>query len=257
LAGKPFSNFPPDNRRKIILNESAIRALGIASPKAAIGEIISGGQNNMDSLEVSGVIADYHNEGLQKSIQPLVLLPNRRTRDFYSVKIDAKNASSTVASIKKIWDKYFPGNPYDYFFLDEFFNRQYMENERFGQVFALFALLAIGIACFGLLGLSAYNVLQRTKEIGVRKVLGASVRSLLFTLSRDFLVLVVVAFVIAIPVTWLAMHNWMQGFAYRTNISWWVFAAAGVLAIFISMITVGLQALKAALANPIKSLRTE
>src|ERR1700733_13000952 len=127
-----------------------------------------------------------------------------------------------------------------------------MENERVGEVFALFAILAICIACFGLLGLSAYNVLQRTKEIGVRKVLGASVRSLLFTLSRDFLALVVVAFVIAIPVTWLAMHNWLQRFAYRTNISWWVFAAAGVLAIFIAMITVGVQALKAALANPVK-----
>jgi len=119
------------------------------------------------------------------------------------------------------------------------------------------ALLTIAIACFGLLGLSAYNVLQRTKEIGIRKVLGASIRSLLFVLSRDFLVLVVVAFVIAIPVTWMAMNSWLEGFAYRIGISWWIYAVAGALAISIALITVGLQALKATLANPIKSLRTE
>ncbi len=118
-------------------------------------------------------------------------------------------------------------------------------------------MLAICIACFGLLGLSAYNVLERTKEIGVRKVLGASVNSLVFTLSKHFLVLVAVAFLIAVPVTILAMNSWLQGFAFRTGLSWWIFAAAGVLAVFIALLTVGFQALKAALANPIKSLRTE
>jgi putative ABC transport system permease protein len=257
LAGEPFSTSPVANQRKVILNESAVRALGIPSPKAAIGELISGGQSHMDSQVVAGVIADFHNEGLQKSIQPLVLFANFRSREYYSVKIQGNNPVSVIADIKKTWSKYFPSDPCDYFFLDEFFNRQYGENERFGQVFALFAVLAIAIACFGLLGLSAYNVLQRTKEIGVRKVLGASVQSLLFTLSKDFLMLVVIAFLIAIPVTWLAMNSWLQGFAYRTNISWLVFAIAGVISIIIALATVGLQALKAAMANPIKSLRTE
>lgn len=164
---------------------------------------------------------------------------------------------STVASINKIWDRFFPGDPFDYFFLDEFFNRQYAENKRFGAVFGLFAILAIGIACFGLLGLSAYNVLQRTKEIGVRKVLGASVNSLVLTLSKDFLVLVAFAFVIAIPITMLAMNNWLQDFAYRTSIPWWLYALAGVFAFLIALLTVGFQSLKAAIANPINSLRTE
>ena len=257
VAGEPFSSASESDRKKIILNESAVRVLGFPSPKSAIGELISGGQNDMDSLEVKGVISDYHNEGLQKSIQPLVLLFNRRTRGNFSVKIQEKNAASIIANVKNIWERHFPSDPFNYFFLDEFFNRQYEENRRFGEVFGLFAILAIAIACFGLLGLSAYNVLQRTKEIGVRKVLGASVNSLVFTLSKEFLLLVAVAFVIAIPITGVAMHSWLQGFAYRTSFPWWIYAAAGVLAIFIALVTVGFQALKAALANPINSLRTE
>ena len=167
------------------------------------------------------------------------------------------SVAPTVASIKKIWDKYYQADPFEYFFLDEFFNRQYAENQRFGLVFALFAMFAIGIACFGLLGLSSYNVLQRTKEIGVRKVLGASVNSLVFTLSKDFLALVAIAFIIAVPITALVMRRWLQGFAYRIDLSWWIFAIAGLTAFFIALITVGFQALKVAVANPIKSLRIE
>ena len=257
IAGHAFSGSPGENRRKVMLNESAVHALGISSPQSAIGELISGGQSRMDSLEVTAVISDFHNEGLQKAIQPLVIFPNRNTRDNYSVKIEGKHVASTVASIKKTWDRHFTTDPFDYFFLDEFFNRQYDENRRFGTVFGLFAVLAITIACFGLLGLSAYNVLERTKEIGVRKVLGASVNNLVIGLSKDFMVLVAVAFVIAIPVTAIAMHSWLQGFAYRTSLTWWIFAAAGLLSIAIALLTVGYQALKAALANPIKSLRTE
>jgi putative ABC transport system permease protein len=255
LAGRPFSRQYGD-RKAVILNESAVRVLGIASPQAAIGELLSGGQGNMDSLEVVGVVADYHNEGLQKAIQPLILLPNRNTRHYYSVKIQGDPAA-TVAGIKKAWDRHFPADPYDYFFLDEFFDQQYAENQRFGQVFGLFASLTILIACFGLLGLSAYSVIQRTKEIGIRKVLGASTQNLIFILSKDFLLLVCIAFVIAIPVTLLAMNGWLEEFAYRIHVSWWVFAAAGLLAIFIALLIVGIQALKATLANPVKSLRSE
>lgn len=257
LAGEAFSKSSVSNRKKVILNESAVRAFGIASAKAAIGELISGGQNNMDSMEVAGVIADYHNEGLQKSIQPLVLFPNRRTNNFFSIKIQGNSAAPTVASIKKVWDSHFQADPFEYFFLDEFFNRQYEENQRFGVVFALFAIFAIAIACFGLLGLSSYNVLQRTKEIGVRKVLGASVKSLIFTLSKDFLALVAIAFIIATPITALVMRSWLEGFAYRIGLSWWIFAIAGMIALFIALLTVGFQALKVAVANPIKSLRIE
>jgi putative ABC transport system permease protein len=163
----------------------------------------------------------------------------------------------TMAIIEKTWNKYFPADPFNYFFLDDSYNNQYKADTRFGAVFGLFAGLAIIIACFGLLGLSAYNVLQRTKEIGIRKVLGASVNSLLVLLSKEFLLLVILSFFVAIPVTWLVMNNWLQDFAYRINIQWWVFALAGLIAILIALLTTGLQALRASVANPVKSLRTE
>jgi putative ABC transport system permease protein len=257
LAGRDFSQTYGTDRKAIILNESAVRVLGFSSPKTSIGELLSGGQNDMDSLHIVGVVADYHNEGLQKAIQPLVLFLNRNQWAYLSIKIQDQNASQSIAVIKKIWDSYFRADPFNYFFLDEFFDRQYAENQRFGEVFALFAILAIGIACIGLLGLSAYNVLQRTKEIGIRKVLGASIRSLLFTLSRDFIVLVIIAFVIAVPVISISMNSWLKGFAYRIDIFWWIYVIAGSLAIFIALITTGYQAFRAAIANPVKSLRSE
>ena len=257
LAGKPFSKAPNENIKKIILNETAVHTLGYPTPQSAIGELISGGQDGMDSMQVTGVTADFHNEGLQKAIQPLVIFSNLRSKGNYSVKIEGRNVTSAISSIKKVWDRHFASNPYDYFFLDEFFNRQYDENRRFGMVFGLFAILAIMISCFGLLGLSAYNVLQRTREIGIRKVLGASINSLLFTLSRDFIVLVIVAFVIAVPAIAVAMNSWLQSFAYRININWWIYAVAGSLAILIALATVGFQSFRAATANPVTSLRSE
>jgi putative ABC transport system permease protein len=257
VAGRDFSRGYSTDRKAIILNETAVRELGFASPQAAIGQLLKGGQDGMDSMHVVGVIANYHNESLQKAIQPLVLLPYRDRRAYYAVKIGTGNPTGAIASIKTLWDRFFPADPYDYFFLDEFFGRQYDENRRFGEVFALFAMLAIAIACFGLLGLSAFNVLQRTKEIGIRKVLGASVPSLLILLSKDFVVLVLIALVIAVPATWLAMDSWLRGFAYRIGISWWMFALAGAMAIMVALLTVGGQALKAAVANPIGALRSE
>jgi putative ABC transport system permease protein len=174
----------------------------------------------------------------------------------YSVKIDPARASRVIGAIKKIWDRYFPADPLQYFFLDEFFYRQYDENKRFGDVFGLFSFLAIVIAWFGLLALSAYNVLQRTKEIGIRKVLGATVRDLVIILSRDFLLLVGIAFVVAVPVSVWAMQHWLQSFAYRINISWWVYALAGLLSFLIALLTLSIQAVKAAMSNPVESLRT-
>ena len=165
--------------------------------------------------------------------------------------------SKTIAGIKTTWDKFFPNDPFNYYFLDESFDQQYKADKLYGKVFSLFSFLAILIACFGLLGLSAYNILQRTKEIGIRKVLGASVQNVLYILSKDFITLVGISFVIAVPVTWWVMHNWLQDFAYRINMPWWVFAIAGIMAALIAFITISFQAIRAALANPVKSLRTE
>jgi putative ABC transport system permease protein len=257
IAGRAFSkDFPTDNKA-VILNESAIREFGYAKPEDAIGETLHGNQDQIGTVHVIGVAADFHQEGLQRSIQPLAILMGQGTSNFYSIRINSANTPQTIAAVKTVWAHHFPQDPFRYFFLDEYFNKQYVENERFGTVFGLFAGLAIVIACLGLLGLSAYNVIQRTKEIGIRKVLGASSQHLLFILSRDFLLLVALAFVIAVPLTWWAMNSWLQEFAYRIHIGWLTFAIAGILAFGIALFTVGLQALKATLANPVKSLRTE
>jgi len=258
IVGRPFSvNFPTD-KQAVVLNQSAVKALGYNSPDEALGQWLHGNQGKvMDSVRVIGVIADFHNEGLQKAIQPLVLLPRPKKHENFSIKIAATNIPTLLASLKKVWSHYYPADPFNYFFLDEFFGRQYVEDQRFGIIFGLFATLAIVIACFGLLGLSAYNVIQRTKEIGIRKVLGASVQQLLFILSKDFLSLVLIALLLAIPLTWWVMNSWLQGFAYRTAIHWWVFVVAGILAVLIAVMTVTSQALKAARTNPVKNLRTE
>jgi len=202
-------------------------------------------------------VSNYHHQGLQKAIDPMIFRLTPNARQAYSLKIRSGNVRSTIASVQKTWSSFFPADPFNYYFLDELFDQQYKADQRFGKVFGLFAFLAIIIACFGLLGLSAYNVLQRTKEIGIRKVLGASVQNVLYILSKDFIILVLIAFIIAIPVTWWIMHNWLQDFAYRIDIKLWVFAVAGILGILIALLTISFQALKAAVANPVKSLRTE
>ncbi|MEP7142386.1 MAG: ABC transporter permease [Ferruginibacter sp.] len=253
-AGRSFSKEYKTDEHGILLNENAARLLGFEDMNKAVNEkIISAG----DTATVLGIVANYHHQGLQKAIDPMIFRLAPNNRNAYSVKITTGNIQSTIAGIEKIWNKYFPADPFNYYFLDELFDQQYQADRQFGAVFGLFAFLAILIACFGLLGLSAFNVLQRTKEIGIRKVLGASVQNLLYILSKDFLKLVLISFVLAIPVTWGIMHNWLQDFAYRINMQWWVFVLAGIIAIFIALFTISFQAIKAAVANPVKSLRTE
>jgi putative ABC transport system permease protein len=252
-AGRNFSQQFGTDQKAILLNETAAALYGFKTPAEALGKklLIN------DTSTIIGVVADYHHQGLRQAINPMLirLLPNF---DFYySVKFTTSDPHATIAGIKSAWDRYFPNDPFSYFFLDESFNQQYKADTRFGEAFGLFATLAILIACFGLLGLSAYNVLQRTREIGIRKVLGATEHSLVFLLSREFLFLVLISLVIAIPVCWLVMHSWLEDFAYRIAIEWWVFLLGGMLALLIALATVGFQALRAARANPIKSLRTE
>ena len=162
-----------------------------------------------------------------------------------------------MGAIKDKYDSFFPGNLFDYFFLDQKFNEQYSNDLLFGKIFALFSGFAIFISCLGLLGLSLFTTAQRTKEIGVRKVLGASIGNIVLLLSKDFIRLVLIAFIIASPVAWFVMHSWLQDFAYRINISWWIFAASGTLSVIIALATISFQAIKAAISNPVKSLRTE
>jgi len=252
-AGRNFSKDFPGDKKAAILNEKAAELMGFKDAQDAIGKKITGG----DTVTVVGVVKDFHYMGLRKAIDPQMITLRPNTRNAYSVKLETSDLKSTIVALKALWNQYFPNDPFNYSFLDEQFNAQYRSDQQFGEMFTLFAFLAILIACFGLVGLSAYNILQRTKEVGIRKVLGASVQNVVFILSKDFLALVAIAFVIAAPVSWLIMNRWLEGYAFRIDISWWVLAVAGLAAFAIAFGTLSVQALKAAGANPVKSLRSE
>lgn len=258
MAGREFiATDYNDDRNKlhsIILNEAVVKLIGFKSANDAVGKQINTEGRNYD---VIGVVADFHQRSLHYPIEPIMFFPTYSMWHHFSIKVDPHNLSSKIAVIKKKYDSFFPGNLFDYYFLDEKFNEQYGNDKLFGEVFSIFSGFAILIACLGLLGLSLFATVQRKKEIGIRKVLGASVSNIVMMLSKDFVKLIIIAFVIATPVAWLAMNNWLQNFAYRINISWWVFLIAGALAFLIALATISFQAIKAASANPVKSLRTE
>ena len=258
LAGRNFTNtdFNPDfdKLHNIIINEAAVKLLGFASNEEATGKKIKFFGRDWD---VIGVINNFHQKSLRYPIEPVIFQPSYGTDNPICIKVDTKDLPSTVATIKARFEAFFPGNYFDYYFLDDKFNRQYSDDQLFGKVFGIFAGFAIFIASLGLMGLSLFATAQRTKEIGVRKVLGASVSNIVLLLSRDFIRLVLIAFVIATPVAWFIMHNWLHDFAYRISIEWWLFAIAGLLAVLIALATISFQSIRAALANPVKSLRTE
>jgi putative ABC transport system permease protein len=188
----------------------------------------------------------------------LILLPSSQVYfNNLSVKISAGNTAESVNLLGTIWKKYFPETAPDYVFLDDNFDKLYQAEQRQALLFTLFACVAIFIACLGLFGLSAFAISQRIKEIGVRKVLGASVSGIVGLLSKDFLKLVVIAAIFAFPIAWFAMNRWLQDFAYRTNISWWVFLLSFLLAGVVALLTISFQAIRAAVKNPVTSLRTE
>jgi putative ABC transport system permease protein len=206
---------------------------------------------------IIGVTKDFHFRSLQEPIKPLVIGLNPGGCDLLCVKMDGRQLPSTFAAIEHKWKQTLWDRPFDYFFMDEYFDRQYRAEDRFGNLFLYFAVLAISISCLGLMGLASYSTLQRTREIGVRKVVGASVAQIVILLSRDFVKLVGWSFIVAVPPSWLLMHVWLNGFAYRIDAYWWIFLAAGGTALLIAIVTVSFQSIKAALANPVKSLRSE
>ncbi len=254
IAGRNFSKqFSTDNKT-VLLNETAVQLLGFKNANEAINKKI---KRSGDTVTVAGVVANFHQQGLQKQIEPMVFLLMPDARNFYSLKMQSSDMQGDIASIGPVWKKYFPDDPFNYFFLDDAFDQQYKSTNLFEKVFGLFALLAILIASFGLLGLSAYNILQRAKEISIRKILGAKVFNISALLIKDLMRIIAVAFIIATPLVWYVMDKWLEDFAYRINIQWWVFMVAGVIAIFICLTTITFHIIKAAMANPIKNLRSE
>tara|TARA_R110002073_G_scaffold279026_1_gene443124 strand:- start:408357 stop:410789 length:2433 start_codon:yes stop_codon:yes gene_type:complete len=257
VAGRNFDNQYLTDSTAVIINEATLKVLGV-KPEEALGIRIS---ENIELEKpifhtIIGVVKDFHFESLRENIGALGLFMGQSTGSM-AVKLKADNFSNTVASIQGIWNKIAPGQPFSYDFMDESFNSTYKEEQRLGQIFMVFTILSILIACLGLFGLASFNAQKRTKEIGVRKVLGASIRQITFGLTTDFLKLVGIAVLIALPLGWYIMNMWLEDFSYRINIGWWILVLAAVLAIAIAILTVSYQALKAALANPVKSLRTE
>lgn len=242
-----------NDNSKVMLNEKGIRELGFASPEEAVNKKIKWDERWLDII---GVVGDYHHMGLQRSIEPIIFYPQQSSA-YLTLKLTSTDLPKQIARLESIYKQSFAGNPFEYFFIDENFNKQYLAEMQYGQMFTAAAIWAIVIASLGLFGLTTFSVETRTKEIGIRKVLGASVADITGLLSGDFLKLVLVAAIIAFPVAWYLMHGWLQDFAYRISIKWWVFALAGSIAILIAFSTIAIQAIKAALSNPVKNLRTE
>jgi putative ABC transport system permease protein len=255
IAGRAFSrDFQTDTTHAMILNEAAVKLFGYSSPQQAVGRRFK--QWGREGT-IIGVVKDFHFRSLQQEIRPLSMRIEPQGCNLVSINLSTKDLPKTIAAIESKWNTLIPARPFSYFFLDEFFNKQYQGEERFGKLFLNFAVLAIIISCLGLLGLASYSTLQRTREIGIRKVLGASVPNIVNLLSKDFLKLVAVAILIASPIAWYVMDRWLKDFAYRISIGWWIFLAAAFLAAMIALLTVSFQAIKAAVANPVSSLRAE
>lgn len=253
LKGRNFYAGSLADSSSVIINEAAVQSLGWGNSDP-IGKIII--RSGTRHYTVVGLVKDFHYTSAKQKIGPLMMLYGHNNGSII-VKIKTADVHGLIADIKKQWDGYNTGLPFSYSFLDDQFAQLYSSEEHVGAIFTTFSVIAVIIACLGLFGLAAFMIRQRVKEIGIRKVLGASPQTITLMLSKEFLLLVAIAALIAFPITWYAMDKWLQSFAYRINIQWWVFALAAIIAVVIAFVTISFQAIKAALANPVKSLRSE
>ncbi|HTI61829.1 ABC transporter permease [Mucilaginibacter sp.] len=243
-----YKNF----RYAFILNESAVKALGL-TPQQAIGKKV---EKNFPG-EIKAVVKDFNFSSMHEPVGPLMLFLDRNFTNYIFVRVHGNDIPQAIASLSQLWQQQVPSRPFEYHFLDDYYNKLYVSEQRTATVFSTFATLAILLACMGLFGLAAFTTVQRTREIGIRKVLGANVRSIVMLIANDFLKLTLVAVILASPLAWYFMHKWLQDFAYRIDIKWWIFIAAGGISVLIAFLTVSFQSIRAALANPVESLRSE
>ncbi|MBL7796133.1 MAG: ABC transporter permease [Saprospiraceae bacterium] len=257
LEGRNFDPTSPADSNALLINRQAARVLGFSNPlDREIYTLKDAHTGEIESFRIIGVLEDFHFQSLRDEIAPLIMhRGNSRTSISFRLRTD--DVSTAVAQVGAIWKKTAPMLPFNYQFMDEQFDRQYRAERRAGTLILYFAVLAIAIACLGLFGLAAFTAQRRTKEIGIRKILGASVASVVGMLSKDFLKLVLLALLLASPVAWYFMEKWLQNFAYRIEIAWWMFALAGAVAVLVAFATVSVQSIRAALANPVNSLRSE
>jgi ABC-type antimicrobial peptide transport system permease subunit len=254
IAGKNLEQ--SDTANGFLVNESLIKKLGISNPADALNKEISmwGGQLKAN---IVGVLKDFHDRSFRAPFAPLIVACFKNGYSQAGIKLNTKDASNVLRAIENIWGQSFPDFVFEYKFLDEKVDSFYKDERRLSHLYKIFALIAIFLSCLGLYGLASFMAVQRLKEVGIRKVLGASVSSVIYLFSKEFIILVAIAFIIASPVAWYFMDKWLQDYVYRIDMSWWIFLLGGLASIIIALVTVSFQALKAAIANPVKSLRTE
>lgn len=254
LSGRSFSGETPNEWTNVMMNESAAKLMGFKDTEQAINDqIFFWG----DTFRIVGVLKDFHQESLKKSVEPLIFRYNKAPGGYYSIKLNVANVQESISKIESTWKEFYPGSPFSYFFLDDYYNEQYKADQQFGKAFGVFSGLAIFIACLGLFGLSSLMALQRTKEIGVRKVLGATVGSILTLVGRDLLTLIAIAVVVATPVSWYIMSEWLNSFATRVGLNVLTFALPCIAVLVVAALTISIHTIKAARTNPVKSLRYE
>jgi ABC-type antimicrobial peptide transport system permease subunit len=233
-----------------------VKSLGLKKPEDILNKEISimGG---LIKCPVVGVLKDFNDRSLRQELAPLLIATNVTMYRQASIKLSTTNMATSMQAIKKIWEQTFPDYVYEYKFLDDKIASFYKQENQLSQLYKLFAAIAIFLSCLGLYGLASFMAVQRIKEVGIRKVLGATAGNIVYLFSKEFIILISIAFLIATPLAWYFMNKWLQDYAYRIDISWWLFAAGGLVAIIIALATISFQAIKAAVANPVKSLRTE
>lgn len=257
VAGNNFEKESQYGSANIIINNLACKSLGFTSPQLAISQIVS---INDRPFTIIGVVDNFHHQSLKKKIEPVIFFKNLRWINdvgYYCIKISTENVATTIKSVKSAWKKTYPNEPYIFSFLDNDFNTLYSAEIKFGTMYLLFSILSIFIACMGLFALAKFSTENRIKEIGLRKINGAKVTEVIVMLNKDFVKWIAIAFVIACPIAWYTTHKWLENFAYRTNLSWWIFAAAGLVAMVVALLTVSWQSWWAATRNPVEALRHE
>ena len=253
IAGRSLQ--PSDTMKEFLVNEMVVKNLGISKPQDALNKEIAFNEHMKGTIV--GVLKDFNTRSFRDGLAPLIITTLKDNYDEVSLKVDTKNIVPVMQSVEKLWNTTYPDFVYEYKFLDDKIAGFYKQENQLSQLYTLFACIAIFLSCLGLYGLASFMAVQRIKEVGVRKVLGATASNIVYLFSREFVVLIAVAFVIATPIAWYFMNEWLQHFTFRITVSWWLFFSGGIASVVVALLTVSVQAIKAAIANPVKSLRTE
>jgi len=254
IAGRNWNLESQSDEQSVIINETALSTFGLGDAENALNEKFLIGN---DTATIIGVLKDFHWSSPKTAREAVLLAHTPSSSRYYSIRLEGADLQSSIAEIQRLYSEHSPGNPFDYFFMDEFFNKQYQADMQFGKIFSIFSILAVFVGCLGLFGLVSYTVVQKAKEIGIRKVLGAKVSNIVILLSRQFMILVIVSSVIVVPFVYWGMTKWLNGYAFPISIGWELLVFPVFILLGIALFTVSLQTVKVAVANPVKSIRAE